>query len=72
MVIMLALGKGADTPSGEEIVFQEPGRNGAGVTDVTPLVETLRERPAEDRVADLPSESPYPLPAEVAAVVGAS
>lgn len=42
------------------------------ITDVTPLVETLRERPAGDRVADLPEESPYPLPAEVAAVVGAS
>ena len=40
--------------------------------DVTPLVEDLRSRRPADRRVDLPAEGPYPLPAAVAALVGAT
>ena len=42
-----------------------------GLEDVTDRVHRLRDLPADERT-DLPVERPYPLPAEVAALVGAA
>ena len=39
--------------------------------DVTPLVEELRGRRPDDRRADLPAESPYPLPPAIGVLIGA-
>ena len=43
-----------------------------GIEDITAMVEELRERAPDDRRSSLPVELPYPLPPEVAAVVGAT
>lgn len=43
-----------------------------GIEDITAMVEELRERAPDDRRSSLPIELPYPLPPEVAAVVGAT
>ncbi len=43
-----------------------------GIEDITAMVEELRERAPDHRRSSLPIELPYPLPPEVAAVVGAT
>lgn len=43
-----------------------------GIDDITPIVEELRQRSPDDRRGGLPAEAPYPLPASVAAAVGAT
>lgn len=43
-----------------------------GIEDITPMVERLRLLAPEDRRPLLPVETPYPLPASVAAGIGAT
>ena len=43
-----------------------------GIEDITAMVDALRERAPDDRRSSVPIELPYPLPPEVAAVVGAT
>lgn len=42
-----------------------------GIEDITPRVAALRDVRPDERRTGLPAEAPYPLPAEIAAVVGA-
>ena len=43
-----------------------------GIEDITAMVDAVRESAPDDRRSSLPIELPYPLPPEVAAVVGAT